>query len=97
MRVAGLLVEAGTQFPEQEYEVGAVFGAGLVARAGHAGVLPVDIEAVEIVLLEEGQGAIDELATRDRGEGGVREAAGAEPATDGDHQLEAGLGCFEGA
>ena len=83
-----LAVEALAQFGEQQREVLLVFGTEDVAVADLAGVLPVDVEAVELVALDEADGACDEARAGARGERRVGEAAGPGPAADRDEDLE---------
>ena len=51
VRLRGLSGEAGAQLLQQQREVLLVFGAEGMARAGHSGIFPVDVQPVEIVFV----------------------------------------------
>ena len=69
--------------------------AKLVVVAVEAGVLPIDVEAVEVVFRDEVRCAIDEDLAALLCQCGVGEVFGPGPATNGDEDLEVGVLLFQ--
>ncbi len=83
-----LAVEGRAQAGHEGGEVLLVLRPVRVVVAGQARVLPVHVEAVEVVAPHEVHGARDEHATALRGQRGVREPLRPRPAADGHQDLE---------
>ena len=81
-------VERRTQLRHQRGEVLLVLRPMRVAQPREARVFPVDIEAIEIVALHEGDGALDEAAPALGRQYGVRKTAGPGPAAHRDEDGE---------
>ncbi len=68
-------VEALAKFGEQQGVVLFVLGTEGVAIPRLIWILPVDVQPVEFVPLDEADGAVNEACTRARGEGGIGESS----------------------
>ena len=83
-----LLVEGLPQLGHQAGEVRLVLGAEHISVPDHSGVLPVHVEAVQVVAEDERDRALHEGLAARGGEGGVGEALGPRPAADRDEELQ---------
>ena len=81
-------VERAPELGHERGEVLLVLRPMHVAVAGQTRVLPVHVEAVEVVPADKGHRAGDEAGAALRGQGGVRKAPGPGPAADGDEDLQ---------
>ena len=88
-------VETLAKLGEQESEVLFVFGPEGVAIAGLTGILPVDVEAVELIAFDEADSAGDKALTRLGREGDVGEGARPGPAAYGDQDSETRIRMLE--
>jgi hypothetical protein len=86
-----LLVETVAKLFKEKRVVLLVLGAEMIAGAYQAGVLPVDVESVEVITIDELNDALDEEISTRFGEGHVGKIARPQPSSDGDEHCERGI------
>jgi hypothetical protein len=65
--------------------------AKIAAGARQSGIFPIDVQAVQVVLMKEVHDALNEDLSALRGERSVRKIVGPEPSADGNQDGEAGI------